>query len=225
MLVFRELTLMEVFFRIFLAVLIGSILGLERGRHNRPVGFRTYVLICLGSTIVMMTNQYVFEYFGASDPVRMGAQVVSGIGFLGAGTIIVTGQHQIKGITTSAGMWTAACCGLAIGCGFYEAALLGGVILLVLLIAMIKLDKVVREHASIMDLYIEYDGQQPLSAYLTTLRDCDIDIIDLQMIGVSQLHCGQQCAIITVESKKRQKPGEILQEAKRIPGIVYVEEM
>ena len=102
----REINLASVCLRIVLSLIIGGILGLERGRKNRPAGFRTYILVCLGSTLVMMTNQYVYQVFGTSDPTRMGAQVVSGISFLGAGTIIVTGRQQIKGITTAAGMWT-----------------------------------------------------------------------------------------------------------------------
>jgi len=89
-------------------MLLGGILGIERGRKYRPAGFRTYMLVCLGTTIVMLTNQYVYERYGGGDPVRMGAQVISGIGFLGAGTIIVTGHNQVKGLTTAAGLWAAA---------------------------------------------------------------------------------------------------------------------
>lgn len=81
----------------------------------------------------MMTNQYIYQCFGVSDPARMGAQVISGIGFLGAGTIMVTGRHQIKGITTAAGLWTSACCGLAIGIGFYEAAVVGGIVIFLIM--------------------------------------------------------------------------------------------
>lgn len=122
----QGINLVSVPVRIALSLLVGGLLGIERGRKNRPAGFRTYMLVCLGSTLVMMTNQYVYQTFSTSDPVRLGAQVISGIGFLGAGTIIVTGRNQIKGITTAAGMWTAAACGLAIGIGFYYGAILGG---------------------------------------------------------------------------------------------------
>ena len=129
----RELNIASICLRILLSLIIGGILGLERGKNNRPAGFRTYILVCLGSSIVMMTNQYVYQIFGASDPTRMGAQVISGIGFLGAGTIMVTGRQQIKGITTAAGMWTSACCGLAIGTGFYEGAIVGGIIVFLIM--------------------------------------------------------------------------------------------
>ena len=114
----RELNLYSLIIRIVLSLFIGGILGFDRGRKNRPAGFRTYMLVCLGSTLVMITNQYVFQVFKSGDPVRLGAQVVSGVGFLGAGTIILTGHNQVKGITTAAGIWTAACCGLTIGIGY-----------------------------------------------------------------------------------------------------------
>ena len=115
----REVTYFAVALRIFAAVIIGGILGLERGMKNRPAGMRTYMLVCVGSCVIMLTNQYIYQVCGTGDPVRMGAQVVSGIGFLGAGTIIVTRRNQIKGLTTAAGLWSAAGVGLALGVGFF----------------------------------------------------------------------------------------------------------
>lgn len=86
----RDLNVASISLRIVLSILIGGILGIERGRKNRPAGLRTYILVCLGSALVMMTNQYVYITFDTGDPVRLGAQVISGIGFLGAGTIVLT---------------------------------------------------------------------------------------------------------------------------------------
>ena len=118
----RFLTDSSIVIRILFSLVIGGILGLERGLKNRPAGLRTYILVCMGSCIVMMTNQYVYQVYGTGDPVRMAAQVISGIGFLGAGTIIVTRRNQIKGLTTAAGLWASACIGLSIGIGLYEVA-------------------------------------------------------------------------------------------------------
>ena len=103
----REVTYLAVAVRIFAAVLLGGILGLERGMKHRPAGLRTYMLVCVGSCLIMLTNQYIHQVYGSGDPVRMGAQVVSGIGFLGAGTIVVTRRNQIKGLTTAAGLWSS----------------------------------------------------------------------------------------------------------------------
>ena len=122
----RELTVTAIVVRILVAVILGGIIGMERGMKNRPAGLRTYMLVCVGACVVMMINQYTYQVYGVGDPVRLGAQVVSGIGFLGAGTIIVTSHNQIKGLTTAAGLWASACIGLAIGIGLYEIAVVGG---------------------------------------------------------------------------------------------------
>lgn len=122
----REVTYISIIIRILAAFLLGGVIGMERGMKNRPAGLRTYMLVCVGSCLIMLTNQYIYQVFDTGDPVRMGAQVVSGIGFLGAGTIVVTKRNQIRGLTTAAGLWAAAAVGLAIGIGFYEAAVLGG---------------------------------------------------------------------------------------------------
>ncbi|WP_312446942.1 MgtC/SapB family protein, partial [Lacrimispora sp.] len=108
---FQELNEITITVRICLALIIGGILGMEREVRKQPAGFRTYMLVCMGSAAVMMTNQYISQTFGGSDPSRLGAQVVSGIGFLGAGTIIVTRNNQVRGLTTAAGLWAAACAG------------------------------------------------------------------------------------------------------------------
>jgi putative Mg2+ transporter-C (MgtC) family protein len=125
--VLREITYLSVILRILAAVIFGGAIGLERGMKNRPAGLRTYMLVCVGSCLIMLTNQYLFQVSQAGDPMRLGAQVVSGIGFLGAGTIIVTKHNQIKGLTTAAGLWASAGVGLALGVGFYEAAFTAGI--------------------------------------------------------------------------------------------------
>ena len=136
----REVTYLAVALRILAAVIIGGLLGLERGMKHRPAGLRTYMLVCVGSCIIMLTNQYIYQVYGAGDPVRMGAQVVSGIGFLGAGTIVVTRRSQIKGLTTAAGLWTAAAVGLALGIGFYEVAAVGAVAIFVVITLLQRMD-------------------------------------------------------------------------------------
>ena len=115
---YREITYLSIIVRIFAATVVGGLIGLERGMKNRPAGLRTYMLVCVGACLIMLTNQYIYQFTGSGDPMRLGAQVVSGIGFLGAGTIIVTKHNQIKGLTTAAGLWASAGVGLAFGIGF-----------------------------------------------------------------------------------------------------------
>ena len=112
-------------FRTLLVILCAGAIGYERDTHGSAAGFRTHILVCLGAMIAMSTGQYAAMFYTA-DITRIGAQVVSGIGFLGAGTIIVN-KHRITGLTTAAGLWASACIGLAIGIGFYEGAFVGAV--------------------------------------------------------------------------------------------------
>lgn len=128
--VYHELTYIDALIRMLFAMVIGIVVGAERGRNHRPAGMRTHMLVALGSCVVMIVGNLLFAEFspfGATpDPARLGAQVVSGVGFLGAGTILREGL-SVKGLTTAASIWTVACLGLAAGAGYYSIALTGAV--------------------------------------------------------------------------------------------------
>lgn len=177
----RELTLLSVFLRILTAIVLGGAIGMERGMKNRPAGLRTYMLVCIGACIVMITNQYAVQVFGAGDPVRMAAQVVSGIGFLGAGTIIVTSRNQIKGLTTAAGLWASACVGLAVGIGFYEVALIGAVSIFVVLTLLHLWDSYMRRNLRAVELYVELEQAVSLGEFLQAAREAGLTVSNLQI--------------------------------------------
>ena len=118
-----EPTMLTLCIRTLLALICAGVIGFERDAHGSAAGLRTHILVCIGAMIAMSTGVFTATYI-SGDASRIGAQVVSGIGFLGAGTIMVTKGH-IKGLTTAAGLWASACIGLAIGTGFYEAAIVG----------------------------------------------------------------------------------------------------
>lgn len=225
MLGFREITMGSICLRIVLALLIGGVLGIERGTKNRPAGLRTYMLVCLGAALVMMTNQYAFQYFEVSDPVRMGAQVISGIGFLGAGTILITGKSQVKGITTAAGLWAAACSGLAIGVGFYEGALLGGAAIFLVMALMDRLDQFIHNRSRLIDLYIELEATTPLSEFLVYARQQGFDISEVQISKNKMLKDAAISAILTAESHPRRTHAEMTEILSRAPGVTHLEEL
>ena len=181
MLEIRELTVTAIVVRILVAVILGGIIGMERGMKNRPAGLRTYMLVCVGACVVMMINQYTYQVYGVGDPVRLGAQVVSGIGFLGAGTIIVTSHNQIKGLTTAAGLWASACIGLAIGIGLYEIAVVGGAAVFLSLTVLHGWDYYMRSKTRIIDAYIELDTGVSLGTFLRNARDADLAVSDVQL--------------------------------------------
>lgn len=139
-------TLITVIIRLFLATLLGGIIGYEREHYNRPAGIRTHTLVCLGSALIMLVSEYIYSFYGENvDPTRLGAQVISGIGFLGAGTIIKEGL-SVKGLTTAASLWAISCIGLAIGMGFYSGAIIATVIIY---FTLQFLKKIIQRHAKI----------------------------------------------------------------------------
>ena len=116
-----------IFIRLIIAAVLGGIIGLEREKLNRPAGVRTHMIVCLGSCLIMLLGEYMHEIDNTIDITRLGAQVVSGIGFLGAGAILKDG-FSVRGLTTAATLWVVACVGLAVGGGFYSAGILTTII-------------------------------------------------------------------------------------------------
>lgn len=221
MLQLRELTIDSMAIRLMAAVVLGGIIGFERGRKNRPAGLRTNMLVCIGACIVMMTNQYIHQVYGEGDPVRMGAQVVSGIGFLGAGTIIVTAHNRIKGLTTAASLWTAACVGLTLGVGLYEAAFMGCVTIFLILTLLHLWDGRIHKHTRSLDVYIELERDVSLGEFLRRFRESSLTVSGLQMeqgtnaVGVS--------FFATVKSNKKKDHQLLLEEIRSIDGIRFCE--
>ena len=221
----REVTYLAVILRIFAAVLIGGLLGLERGLKNRAAGLRTYMLVCVGACIIMLTNQYIYQTFGSGDPVRMGAQVVSGIGFLGAGTIIVTRRSQIKGLTTAAGLWSSAGLGLALGIGFYEAAIVGAVAIFVIMTLLQRMDDKLHRKNRVLEIYLELSHEISLGDFLRQVRQQEVDISDIQREQDSDAEAGIRAYIALIRIKKRLDHMNITEMLQNIPGVVYVEEL
>ena len=221
----REVTLLSVALRIAVAIIVGGLIGLERGLKNRPAGLRTYMVVCLGSCLIMLTNQYIYQVTGTGDPVRMAAQVVSGIGFLGAGTIIVTRRNQIKGLTTAAGLWAAAGVGLAVGIGFYEAALVGGLAIFTVMTLLQKMDNKMHRKTKTIEIYVELDKAYALGDFLRDVRAKDIEIRDTMREHDAETEEGTRAYVSTLKLQKRQHHLEVIDQLRVIPGIICIEEL
>lgn len=129
-------------FRLLLSALLSGMIGLERQLHRRAAGLRTHILVSVGATLIMLTSVYIFDIYkdkAPVDPARIAAGVITGIGFLGAGTIIRYGE-EIRGLTTAASLWVVAAVGLAVGCGFYIAAVATAIIVLLALLFLRRLE-------------------------------------------------------------------------------------
>ena len=221
MLELRALTMESIALRLVAAVILGGIIGFERGRKNRPAGLRTNMLVCIGACIVMMTNQYIYQAYGTGDPVRMGAQVVSGIGFLGAGTIIVTAHNRIKGLTTAASLWTAACVGLTLGVGLYEVAFMGCVAIFLVLTLLHLWDNRIHRHTRSIDVYIELEIGISLGEFLRCFRENGLAVSGLQIEQGS--HAEGVSFFATIKSGKKRNHELLLEEIRALEGIRFCE--
>ena len=221
----RGISMQALLIKTVLALLIGGVLGIERGRKRRPAGFRTFMLVCFGSMVVMTTNMYVFSYLKVSDPVRLGAQVVSGIGFLGAGMIITnSNKNQVSGITTAASLWTAACLGLAIGVGFYELAVIGFFAVLLINSWLQTLENYLLMNSRIIRLYVEYDSSQPISNLVDFSRNNRYDVLDLQ-IKRSRQNIEITTIVLLLRSEVKRSHDEIIHSWQIIEGVQFIEEI
>lgn len=138
---FENFSTLSAICRMLVAVLVGGVIGMERGKHGKAAGLRTHVLVCLGAAITAIVGIYCVSILGFSgDPLRLSAQVISGIGFLGAGSIIIVGKRHIRGITTAAGLWVTAAIGLALGTGFIWVALAAALIVVLTMTIMYRLE-------------------------------------------------------------------------------------
>lgn len=223
MLIARELTVTEIVLRVLIAVAIGGLIGLERGMKNRPAGLRTYMLVCVGACVVMLTNQYTYQVYQVGDPVRMGAQVISGIGFLGAGTIVVTSRNQIKGLTTAAGLWTAGGIGLAIGIGLYEVAIAASAAVFIILTVLHQLDFRVRKKAHILEAYVELDQQTHLGNFLKEARDRGLEPSNVQLDHEDVISGSQLSFIVTIKGNKSQNQDAMFTQLRKLEGVEYIE--
>ena len=211
--------------RLTLSMLLGGVIGYERGRAGRPAGLRTHILVCLGSTLAIMTNQYVWQEYGISDPTRMAAQVISGIGFLGAGTIIVTGRHQVKGLTTAAGLWATACMGLAIGIGFYKAAIFGCILIAFSTIVLHRLDNYALSKSKVLDVYVEFDKSASIPSVLEALKKTNVHIDSIEIVKPSYNTTALAAAIMTLRLKKKKIRLDIIATVSSLEGIAFAEEI
>lgn len=219
----REVTYLSVALRIFVAFLLGGAMGLERGLKQRPAGLRTHMLVCVGACMIMLTNQYIYQVFGTGDPVRMGAQVVSGIGFLGAGTIMVTKHSQIRGLTTAAGLWATAAVGLATGIGFYEAALMGAIIIVLTLTVLSILDSKMHKKTRCFEVYVELKPEVSLGMFLDNVRSKGFVIEDVQMESSRNPEGGSRCFMMVLITHRRLGTGELMDQLHEVAPDVRLE--
>ena len=226
----------SVIVRIAMSILIGGIFGLERSARRQPAGIRTYILVCLASTIIMLTNQYITQIYHMGDPTRMAAQVISGIGFLGAGTILVTERNQIKGLTTAAGLWAVASLGLAIGVGFYFIAIVGAIAMVLTIMFFAPLKGYVQKRSRDFEVLILLESTEALNRLLVHCAAKGIDVTEMRSgMGKGELLklppnrvslTGQELLyFLSFHLSENFDHLKLIQEITTISGVKYIEEI
>ena len=218
----RSLDFGSLLLRFVLASLCGAAIGLERSMKNRPAGFRTHILVCLSGAIAAVTGHFLYlDLHMPADVTRLSGQVITGLGFIGAGTIIVTKKSTIKGLTTAAGLWTAGIIGLAIGSGFYEGALLATVLVLITETALATFGiriKVSPQYA----LELLYDDKEALDQVMRFCKDKHMTIRNLH---IHTLEGSGAAYSATITLSGSVKPQVLLSQLQPMPGIVSVVEL
>jgi putative Mg2+ transporter-C (MgtC) family protein len=174
----ESITWYGVIVRLVIAMIFGGIVGFERQNNNQSAGFRTHIILTVASALAMLTNQFIIERFGTGDISRIGAGVVSGVGFLGAGTILITSRNRIKGLTTAAGLWACSCLGIAIGAGFYTAAICG-LIIYVFALLLQPLESKLSKFSKYVNIQLEFDDPKKINSFIDYIREKNIKLLSL----------------------------------------------
>lgn len=220
----RDINLASMALRFLLAAIGGGIIGMSRGRRQHAAGMRTHLLVCIGAASVMITSQYVVTDLGlATDVLRMPAQVISGIGFLGAGSIIVTAKKHVTGLTTAAGLWASACMGLAAGIGYYECAIAMCLLIYIVLVVLNKLDATHVKSSRVMTVFLELGCDTPFSRVLCGIKSAGIQINGMESFAAIADTHGYLLELEIL--RKDLSHIQAMEIVSNIPGVAFCEEM
>jgi len=222
----RDINLWTVIFRLVLAFICGGAIGIERSYKNRPAGLRTHILVCIAATVASMTGIFLSLNMGLpTDISRLGAQVVSGLGFIGAGTIIITRKQTVRGLTTAAGLWGSGIIGLAVGAGFYEGAIITTVLILITETLFSSLVQRIKK-APQFDIVLRYHHKPALDQVLRLCKDNTLAITNLQVIGNNDDEVPVYSAKISLRPRQNQRVDheDLLRRIREIPGVYEIED-
>ena len=222
----REISFCAIAVRMVLSFLCGGLIGLEREYKRRAAGFRTHILICLGATITTLTSQYLVFGMGLStDPGRLGAQVIAGIGFIGAGSILVTRRQRVKGLTTAAGLWTAAIIGLCFGAGFYEGGIVATILILLAELLFSRVERMILSRVPEVNLYIECAQKDSLDLILKLLQEESVKLQSMEVMRASGEGHGNISAILTLGMPRNYAAETLLLKINRLDDVLQAEEL
>lgn len=221
----EEFNSVSILLRLVLAILYGGIIGIERESRGRSAGFRTFTLVCLGSALGTIVNLYLFQCTGNTDVARIPAGIISGIGFLGVGTILVTNRSHIRGLTTAAGLWVTASLGIALGAGMIWIGSAAFLLIMVTISALQKLSHYISAHNPIIVLYIEMAKESETDVLMNHLREMHYRIISMEK---KREKVTKECDLVinlTLNLQKKMNHEEVVSDIGKLAGVCYLEEI
>ena len=233
----NELTVEVVCFRLILAIILGGIVGYEREKNNRPAGFRTHILVCFGAAIVSMvqdqlrlnildlarTEGTAVASVIKTDLGRLGAQVISGVGFLGAGSIMKEKGETVGGLTTAAGIWATACVGLGIGWGFYNIAIVAILFMIIIMATLKKLESRLVKKSRLLKFEVKFFDTDEFANGLIEAYE----VFRKKSIKIAEIDKYQEDGVVTftVDMKGRSNISDIVVLLSSIKNVEYVRDV
>lgn len=221
---FATWSIQNILIRVFAAAILGGIIGLDRGMKHRGAGTKTITVVCLGATLVMLTEQYIQMYFpGLANMTRMAAQVISGVGFIGVGTIIIS-RHRVRGLTTAATLWASACVGLAVGIGFVEGGILITAMMLISLHVLPYVERFAARHSRYCNVFLDLEKSRDLHIVIQKLKEADIviDSMDISESGTAGEGISVHMVLYAKRPIERTEIYDILMKSEKVMTVDFL---
>ncbi|MCR5254534.1 MAG: MgtC/SapB family protein [Acetatifactor sp.] len=221
----EEFNTASIILRLVLSTLFGGIIGIERESKGRSAGFRTFTLVCLASALGTIVNLHLFNLTGAADVGRIPAALVSGIGFLGVGTIIITKRNHVKGLTTAAGLWVTATLGISLGAGMIWESLVAFVLVLITVSVLQNMSHYISNHNRVINIYIEMAKESDAGKIINYARSNDFSILSMEKKREKITKDCDMVVNLSLNLKKSKSHEEIINDIGKIEGVLYIEEV
>lgn len=219
-----DVSLISMTVRLLLAAVLGALVGVDRESSGQVAGVRTFSLVCLGSCLAMLTGEYLFTIYPKTDPSRIAAQVISGIGFLGVGTIVVTARRNVKGLTTAASLWVTAALGISIGAGLIWESLICFILIMVVVLILTPVSRYLDRTNRRVVMYLELDYGEGIVAFFDFIQDSGYSVHSMEKLTSASILKDDIALRMVVDMKKRRDHTAFIKEIRELPYVHYVEE-
>lgn len=212
-------------FRLILALFMGTLIGIDRKTAGHPAGVRTFSFVCLGSCLAMIVGEYLYAIYPESDPSRIAAQVVSGIGFLGVGTIVVTRKNLVHGLSTAASLWAASVLGIAAGSGMILGSVIAFVLYMFVILVLTPISHRLDDTNRRIVLYLELEQEEDISALMKDLQNRGFSVSELKKMPSMSVLKNDVSISLVIDLQQRMNHMDFIAEISSLPYVCYAEEI